>query len=140
MAKTSGKETPGGIDDYEREKVESTITDLETIASMLRRYLVAGDKVVEAGGRVPKLPGVDFSTIREPGSFAGPDGPLQTLRHQAVDSSLAVQRAGGEAGIPENDMVEGTERKVIHSKVLAVLTGPDDLDAVRREAIRGAVE
>ncbi|MBT3704192.1 hypothetical protein HOG17_00240 [Candidatus Peregrinibacteria bacterium] len=126
------------IDDYEKEKINFTIADLENTAATLRRYVALADELEAKGIRLPLKDRETFEKLRYEGGFAGPGGALQGLMQRAEAASLFAEQVAGENGVDHQTLIEDTERKVTRGKVDSVLRN-DSLDPIRKDELRKSV-
>lgn len=132
------------IDEYEREKIERTISDLESAADALRRYVALADQLAGQDVNLSMHEGHDcLDNLRYPGGLAGSDSDLWKLFKRAENASFRAQRVAASQGVDmgmEGDMVQETERRVVRGKVESILkTKSDPLYDVKVEEVRSAV-
>ena len=81
-----------GLDPYEREKVETTIADLERAASSLRLYLDYRDKIDEHRIVINTVELPDMAALRVPGGPAGPDSDVFKIGSMASKCMEKIRR------------------------------------------------
>ncbi len=136
--------TAENIDEYEREKIERTISDLESAADALRRYVALADQLADNDVKLSMHEGHDcLDNLRYPGGLAGPDSDLWKLFKRAEATSFRAQHIAQASGIDidtQKPFVQETERRVVRGKVTDILKtfDSDPLKEVRLEELRRA--
>lgn len=90
------------VDEYEREKITRTVTDLEMTADALRRYLAYADELSTKGIRIPFDEKLKLESLRAPGQPAGPDTDVLKIQVLAQSALAVAERAAkaAEANVP----------------------------------------
>lgn len=81
-----------GIDPYEREKVETTISDLERAASALRLYLCYHGQLDRERLMVDKTAMPNMAALRVPGGVAGPGCDIHKVDSMASKCMESIRR------------------------------------------------
>lgn len=69
----------GGMDDYQREKVDYTLQDVDSLSNAIKNYTIINDFAREKGITLSRASD-EFDRLRRPKGPAGPDSDLKKLR------------------------------------------------------------
>ena len=68
----------GGMDDYQREKVDYTLQNVEELSHAIKSYIIINDFARENGIKLPRASD-EFDRLRQPKGSAGSDSDLMKL-------------------------------------------------------------